>query len=321
MVHGVAPALAFTGGALAVVGTTLYWARVADPIRVSYVVRLPDLSHVAAPMAVLWVVLLAGGLLVSRGSSVWSSLARLGIMISGTTAGAFVTGLTLFLSEGTEVIAHTGTTDEATKVVVWNAVPDVGLLLYLFGLALVVTGAVFVEIAVNDSFRLRPLPTGGFPLVHRLLLVAGVVLAAVSLTLPWYRTAVGEQVVPWGQITPDMIRDDAQAWLGVYRVGFLACLVITVLALIWRRHAVRLRLVGVIVGTAVLVMLATGYLSVWQKTALPTTFDLVGAGFHLAAGAMLLITVSLTALPARTDTPQQDDEGREPADEQVEETA
>jgi len=300
-VGSVAPTAIFTGGALALVATTLSWARVTGTTGSFYLVRLADLNRVAAPVATLWLVLAAGGALASRGSSPWAAVARLGTALFATAGAFFLLSLTIFVSKGATVLAHSGITDYPSLVPVGRVVPDAGCLLYFIGLMLIAAGAGIVEVATRGP-RPSPAPPNGRPAIHRVVVVLALIAAVVSAVLPWYSSSSAADLVPsaTGVVSPPG-HDDAQAWLGVYRAGLVACLAITVLALVLRRHAPRLRLLGLIVGVAVTVMLLSGYATLWRQPTLQYATDRIGPGYHLGIVAMLLLTVSFAALPSRPE--------------------
>jgi hypothetical protein len=149
----------------------------------------------------------------------------------------------------------------------------------------------------------------GRPALHRVVVVLALILAVVSAVLPWFSNGRG---LPSAGITSPPGRDDAQAWLGVYRAGLAACLAITVLALVLRRQAPRLRLLGLIVGVAVTVMLLSGYTTLWRQPTLQYVPDRIGTGYHLGVVAMLLLTASFAALPSGPEEePVEDEAGAE----------
>jgi hypothetical protein len=293
----VAPTAILTGGALALVGTTLPWARVTDQVGTFYLVRLADLGRVTAPVATLWLVLAVGGALAGRGSSPWAAVTRVGIALFATVGAFFLLGQTVFLAKGATVLAHAAITDNPSLVTVGRVLPEVGCLLYVVGLMLVALGAVVVEVATR-GLEPEAAPPGGRPALHRVVVVLALILAVVSAVLPWYTNDAAGFGLPSTGVTSPPGRDDAQAWLGLYRAGLAACLAITVLALVLRRQAPRLRLLGLIVGVAVSVMLLSGYATLWRRPTLQYATDRIGAGYHLGFVAMLLLTASFAALPS-----------------------
>jgi hypothetical protein len=311
----VAPAAIFTGVGLAIVGTSLSWAAVTDAVGTNYLVRLTDLNRAAAPVATLWLVLAAGGALASRGSSPWAGMARLGTAAFATAGAFFLLNQTVFLSKGATMVAHAGLTDNPSLITVGRVVPDVGCLLYVVGLMLIAVGSGIVEIATRGP-HLDPSPPGGRPVLHRVLVVLAVIVTVVSAVLPWYKSSEADLVLFAPGTAPSPSRADVQAWLGIYRGGLAACLVITVLALVLRRHAPRLRLLGLIVGVAVTVMLLSGYATLWRRPTLQYATDRIGSGYHLAIVAMLLLTVSFAALPSRPE--EVPEKAEEPEEEQAE---
>ncbi|WP_433366135.1 hypothetical protein ACQPZX_37160 [Actinoplanes sp. CA-142083] len=279
-----------TGGVLAFVGTTLYWARVSDAYGTFSLVRLADLNRVAAPVAALWLILAAGGALAARGSSPWASVARIGAIVTASVGSFYVLGLTLLVN-GSTVLAHAGLTDQPSLVAVRHVIPDTGCLLYVAGLMLIAVGAGITEVAVR-GFQPRPPRPEGRPAPHRLLLLAGLVVAVVAAVLPWF-----------GRSVADAGHNDTGVWLVLYRAGIAACLAITVLALVLRRHAPWLRLLGLVVGIGVTVLLLNGYVAVARQTASQFSWDRIGPGHHLAVVAMLLLTASFLALPSKASEP------------------
>ena len=312
----VAPTAIFTGGALALVATTLSWARVTDTGWAFYLVRLADLNPVAAPVAALWLVLATGGALASRGSSPWASVARLGTALFATTGAFSLLSLTVFVSKGTTVLAHIGITDKPSLVPVGRVVPDAGCLLYVVGLMLIAAGACIVEVATR-GIQPNPSPPGGRPALHRVVLVLALIVAVVSAVLPWYSSSSAADLVrPATGVGSAPGHDDAQAWLDIYRAGLATCLAITVLALVLRRHAPRLRLLGLVVGVAVTVMLLSGYATLWRQPTLQYATDRIGPGYHLGIVAMLLLTASFAALPSGPE--QVPEKAEEPEEEDAE---
>ena len=302
-----------TGGVLALVGTTLYWARVTDLNGTFYLVRLTDIDRVAAPVAVIWVVLAAGAALAGRGPSPWARVARLGTLPVATTGAFFLLGETVFAADGNTVLAHAAVTDNPSLVSVARILPDAGCLLYVVGLMLVAVGAGIVEVA-SRGLDPAPPPPGGRPLVHRIVLVSALVLGVVAAVLPWYRGSASDVLVPGTASPPG--NADAQAWLDFYRAGLAACLAITVLALLLRRQAPRLRLLGLVVGVAVTVMLLSGYVSFWREPTLRYTTDRIGFGYHLGLVAMILLTASFAALPPSEPEPDKPEPEPEPEPEE-----
>jgi hypothetical protein len=282
-----------TGGALALVGTTLYWGRVTDTVQTLYFVRLDDLNRLVAPMATLWVVLVVGGALMGRGSTRWAVVIRRATALFATVGACTMLAVTVFLSEGGNVVVHAALSDTASVVRAERVVPDTGCMLYVVGLALVAAGAWLLEATAHP---LPAPPPAGRPALHRVVVTLAVILAVVSTVLPWYRSIPADAVRAIGA-APQTGYQDAQTWLAIYRVGLAVCLVITVLALVLRRHGPRLRLLGLIVGVAVTVMLLSGYATLWRP-ALQYATDRIGPGYHLGVVAMLLLTASFLALPA-----------------------
>jgi hypothetical protein len=133
------------------------------------------------------------------------------------------------------------------------------------------------------------------------VVVLALIAAVVSAILPWYSSSAADLVPSATGVVSPPGHDDAQTWLGVYRAGLGACLAITVLALVLRRHAPRLRLLGLMVGVAVTVMLLSGYATLWRQPTLQYATDRIGPGYHLGIVAMLLLTVSFAALPSRPE--------------------
>ncbi|MFI5892673.1 hypothetical protein ACIA5D_21440 [Actinoplanes sp. NPDC051513] len=285
-----------TGGVLAFVGTTLDWARVTDASGAYYLVRLADFNRVAAPVAVLWLVLAAGGALAARGSSPWASVARIGVMLTASVGSFYLLSLTL-LANGSRVLAHAGLTDQPSVVTVRHIIPEAGCLLYVVGLMLVAVGAGITEVAMR-GFQPAPPRREGRPVLHRIVLLLGLILAVVAAVLPWFGTsAAGVVLTPTGIDSPPG-HHDTETWLVLYRAGVAACLVITVLALVRRRHAPWLRLLGLVVGVAVTVMLLSGYVALSRQTTLQYDWDRIGPGHHLGVVAMLLLTASFATLPS-----------------------
>jgi hypothetical protein len=288
-VRSFALAATLTGAILGVVGTTLYWARVTDDLGTFYLVRLSDLNRVEAPLAVLWLVLAAGGALAGREASPWGSVIRAGTAVFATAGAFFLLGFTIVGTAGASVLAHAAITDSPSLVRAGHVLPDAGCLLYVLGLMLIAAAAVVVELTTR-GVRPEPSRPGGRPIVHRLLLVPALIVAAGSAALPWYDRGVAGQSGPPSNV-------DTQVWLDLFRAGLVACLVITMLALVRRRRAPAFRMLGLIVGCAVTVMLATGYVALWRQPPLHYATDRIGLGYHLGLAAMILLTASFVALP------------------------
>jgi hypothetical protein len=314
-VESSALAAILTGGALALVGTTLYWGRVTGTLGGFYLVRLADLNRIAAPVATLWLVLAAGGALAGRATSRLATMMRRGAMLLAMASAFSMLSLTTFLSTGSTVLAHAGITDKLSLVTAGRVVPDVGCLLYVVGLALIAGGAWTLEAATRP--QPDPPPPGGRPTLHRVLITVTLILAVVSAVLPWYTSSAADMVVPTVDAVSPPSHDDAQAWLAVYRVGLAACLAITGLALASGRHAPRLRLLGLIVGVAVTVMLLSGYATLWRQPTLQYATDRIGPGYHLGIVTMLLLTASFMALPSgHEEVPEK---AESPAEDEAEE--
>jgi hypothetical protein len=277
----------FTGAILAFAGTTLYWARVTNS-SAFYLVRLADLNRLEAPIAVVSVVLAAGGALAGRNASPWGSVIR-SVTVVFATIGAFVPlGLTL-AADGTVVLAHAAVTDTSVLVRAERVLPDTGCLLFVLGLTLIALGAGVAEVAARGVRPAASRP-GGRPIVHRLLLVPALIVAVGAAALPWYDSGIADESGP-------PVRVDVQVWLDVFRAGLAVCLVITALALVRRRQAPAFRLLGLIVGSAVAVMLLSGYVTLWRQPLLNYATGRIGLGYHLGLVAMLLLTASFLALP------------------------
>lgn len=293
-VRSLALASILSGAGLAVAGTTVYWARVTDTVGSSYLVRLADLNRVEAPVAVLWLMFAVGGALAGLGASPWSSVIRPVTAVLATTGAFFLLGYTLVGADGAAVLGHAGITDNPSLIRVGRVLPDTGCLLYAVGLMFVAVGAGIVELAAR-GVRPEPLRPGGRPIVHRVLVVLALIVAVGSAVLPWYeQNGAG----PPGN-------DDVKIWLGLFRVGLAACLAITVLALVRRRQAPVFRLLGLIAGSAIAVMLASGYATLWRQPSLTFATGRIGLGYHLGLVAMLLLTASFVALPPEVPREQE----------------
>ncbi|MEV6846207.1 hypothetical protein [Actinoplanes sp. NPDC051411] len=286
----------FTGAILAFAGTTLYWARVTDSVGTFYLVRLADLNRVEAPIAVVWLVLAAGGALAGRDASPWGSAIRTVTVVFATMGAFFPLGLTL-AADGAQVLGHAAVTDNSALVRAERVLPDTGCLLFVLGLTLIAVGAGAAEVAAR-GVRLEASRPGGRPIVHRLLFVPALIVAVGAAAIPWYDAGAADEGGPPRSA-------DVQLWLDVFRAGLAVCLVITALALIRRRQAPAFRLLGLIVGSAVAVMLLSGYVALWRQPLLSYATGRIGLGYHLGLVAMLLLTASFLALPPEVPAEQE----------------
>jgi len=286
-----------TGAIVGFAGTTIYWARVTDNLGTFHLVRLDDLNRVEAPVAVLWLVLAAGGALAGRDPSPWATVIRSGTAVFATVGACFLLAFTVVGSDGGAVLAHAAVADSPSLVRVRSVLPDTGCLLYTVGLMLIGLGAAVTELAAR-GVRPGPSRPDGRPLLHRVLLIPALVVAVAAAVLPWYDQPTDGSAGPPGTT-------DVQAWVYAFRAGLAICLVVTILALIRRRRAPAYRMLGLIAGAAVTATLLSGYVVLWRQPLLGYATDRIGPGYHLGLLAMLLLTASFVALPPEVPREQE----------------
>ncbi|MEH1098889.1 hypothetical protein [Micromonospora sp. CPCC 205561] len=303
--------LAAVGGALALAGLTLPWAAVTPASRggSGYVTQLSDLHPFAAPMAALVLIVVGVGVALS-----FASVGRLSsylwfpyslVAATGAVAALF---LTVHLVKGATLLVREPVTHLPERVTVGDVLPSTGCLLYAVGLSLVACG-LGGSSRSRRELELLDVPAGVGTLLRRargiafpasvVLAVVGAVTSAVS---PWYRSVPGldgsTELDPLG---PD--RGDVQLWITAYRAGLVACLVLTVLALLAPGAARWLRRTGQTVAAAVTVGLMLGYLLLWRPLHLTAQAGheygvlAPGVGHGLGILTMVAVALSLALMP------------------------
>jgi hypothetical protein len=307
--------LAATGGALALVGLTLPWAAVTPASRSGsgHVAQLSDLHPFAAPMAALVLIVVGVGVALSFGS-VGRLSSYLWFPYSVVAAAGAVTALflTVHLVKGTTLLVREPVTYLPERVTVGGVLPSTGCLLYVVGLSLVACGLGGSSRSRQD-LELLDLPADVDRMSRRarriafpasvVLAVVGAVVSAVS---PWYRFVPAlDGSTDLHPLGPD--RGDVQLWIAAYRAGLVACLVLTVLALLAPGAARWLRRTGLTVAVAVTVGLMLGYLLLWRPLHL-TPFQAghghaalaPGVGHGLGILTMVAVALGLALMPTRS---------------------
>lgn len=312
--------LAATGGALALAGLTLPWATVTPASRggPGHVAQLSDLHPFAAPMAALVLIVVGVGVALSFGS-VGRLSSYLWFPYSTVAAAGAVAALllTVHLVRGATLLVREPVTYLPERVTVDGVFPSTGCLLYVVGLSLV-AGGLGGSSRSRQDLELLDIPAGVGRTLRRargvafpasvVLAVAGAVAAAVT---PWYRFVPAlDGSTDLDPLGPD--RDDVQLWIAVYRAGLVACLVLTVLALLAPAAARWLRRTGLTVAAAVTVGLMMGYLLLWRPLHL-TPFQAghghaalaPGVGHGLGVLTMVAVALGLALMPTRSSRADQ----------------
>ncbi|MEU4770758.1 hypothetical protein [Micromonospora sp. NPDC023644] len=304
--------LAATGGALALAGLTLPWAAVTPASRSGsgYVALLSDLHPFAAPMAALVLIVVGVGVALSFGS-VGRLSSYLWFPYSTVAAAGAVTALflTVHLVKGTTLLVREPATYLPERVTVGGVLPSTGCLLYAVGLSLVACGLggssrsrqelELLDLSADAGGMFRRARGIAFP-ASVVLAVVGAVAAVVS---PWYRLVPAlDGSTDLDPLGPD--RGDVQLWIAAYRAGLVACLVLTVLALLAPGAARWLRRTGLTMAVAVTVGLVLGYLLLWRPLH-PTAHQAghgalaPGVGHGLGILTMVAVALSLALMPTR----------------------
>lgn len=165
-------------------------------------------------------------------------------MIFASTSAVVMFNLGFLAGRGGSVIGHSAITGGAALVKAQGITPEIGCLLYVFGLGLIASGSGIAE------FSARGEPV--FPAVakrrtfSRVAVIAAVLLGLMAVVLPWSRANV-EIPIP-ASLVNTAIPDDIgiHNWLIAYRIGLPAGLAIAALELVLRHQAPVLRLLGLV---------------------------------------------------------------------------
>ncbi|WP_157746478.1 hypothetical protein [Micromonospora inositola] len=319
---------ACTGTALAVVGLALPWGLVRSNSRSGAVpVYLTDFGPALAPAtaALLVTSAMCAGVCFASRSRLGAILRMVNVVIS-TLWIFLVLAATTYLARGLTMNLVDPLTGVALTVTVQSTTPSTGAILYDFGTMLLVGGAV-------AAVRLPGPP--GLPIQHpsmprfaaqlaatraRLRWVMTVLafgLAVTSIALPWYR-----QFAPLNEseTAPIMVTvHDLHVWLGTYRIGLIACILLYAGALVASQSATArttaaLRAIGMMASAAVVAVLSVGLAALWRGSAVRqgraeyvNNALHVGPGYFFALAAMIALLVGIAlvgpVIPQRPAAP------------------
>lgn len=305
--------VAATGGALAMVGITLPWAMVSPTGsgELRHLVLLTDLRPSGGSLAVVALILTAvgTGLSFASGSRLSSVLRSLTAVLATATAVIYLVHASHFMVGSTVAVRHPVTFGLDTMTV-GGTTPSTGCLLYVAGLLMIAMGVGGADRLPPDDGRpvrpgaIDPTLRAARTFAHRLSVAIAVVGAVAATTLPWYRVVPS----PLGSDILDPYqpgRADVQVWLVGFRWALVACLALTVLALLLPMAARRLRGIGLVVAASVTTALVLGYMLLWRPLSpfpAQNSSDFAvlrpAAGYHLGVLTMAVLVVGFVLLPA-----------------------